>query len=68
MMIPLDRNMLANLWSVLHNKECAFVEYIELLLSKVVPERNVKAHGGRKNFVSSQTNTVIDKLCGRTHS
>jgi hypothetical protein len=32
MMIGLDRNMLANLWTVLHNKECAFVGYIELLL------------------------------------
>ena len=63
MTILLDRNMLANLRSVLHNKECAFVGYIELLLSKVVLERNVKAHGGCKNFVSSQTNTVIDRSC-----
>jgi hypothetical protein len=38
MMIPLDRNMLANLWSVLHNKECAFVGCIELLLWKCSEE------------------------------
>jgi hypothetical protein len=30
--------MLANLWSVLHNKECAFVGYIELLLWKCTEE------------------------------
>ena len=44
-MIPLDRNMLANLWGVLHNNECAYVGNIELLLWKCTEQHIKKCTG-----------------------